>query len=48
MNRESLQMKEGEDKKEDILRHAQEWIENNQEKQEKYDNWLETARQAFN
>jgi len=35
MNRESLQMKEGENKEEDILRHAQEWIENNQEK---YDN----------
>ena len=45
MNRESLRMKEGEDKKEDILRHAEEWIENNQET---YDNWLETARQASN
>ena len=45
MNRESLRMKEGEDKKEDILRRAEEWIENNQET---YDNWLETARQASN
>ena len=45
MNRESLRIKEGEDKEEDILRHAQEWIKNNQEK---YDNWLEIARQAAN
>ena len=37
--------KEGENKPEDILRHAQEWVKNNQEK---YDNWLEIARQAAN
>ncbi|WP_293141190.1 glycine betaine/L-proline ABC transporter substrate-binding protein ProX [Okeania sp. SIO3I5] len=45
MNAESLRIKNGEDQKEDILRHAQEWVKNNQEK---YDNWLETARQASN
>ena len=45
MNAESLRIKEGEDKEEDILRHAQEWVKNNQEK---YDSWLETARQAAN
>ncbi|MEM1172456.1 MAG: glycine betaine/L-proline ABC transporter substrate-binding protein ProX [Cyanobacteria bacterium P01_H01_bin.35] len=45
MNVESLRIKEGEDTPEDILRHAQKWVENNQEK---YDNWLETARQAAN
>ncbi|NET40903.1 glycine betaine/L-proline ABC transporter substrate-binding protein ProX [Okeania sp. SIO2B3] len=45
MNEESLRIKEGEDQPEDILRHAQEWIKNNQEK---YDNWLETARKSAN
>ncbi len=45
MNAESLRIKEGEDQEEDILRHAQEWIKNNQEK---YDNWLEISRQAAN
>ncbi|NES75499.1 MULTISPECIES: glycine betaine/L-proline ABC transporter substrate-binding protein ProX [Okeania] len=45
MNVESLRIKEGEDKPEDILRHGQEWIKNNQQK---YDNWLETAKQAAN
>ena len=45
MNAESLRIKEGENKPEDILRHAQEWVKNNQEK---YDNWLEIARQAAN
>ena len=45
MNRESLRIKEGENKEEDILGHAQEWIKNNQEK---YDGWLERARQAGN
>ncbi|MGK7920556.1 MAG: glycine betaine/L-proline ABC transporter substrate-binding protein ProX [Trichodesmium sp.] len=45
MNAESLRIKEGEDKEEDILRHAQEWVKNNQEK---YDSWLEIARQAAN
>lgn len=45
MNTESLRIKKGEDKEEDILRHAQEWIKNNQEK---YDNWLEIAKKAAN
>ena len=45
MSAESLRIKEGEDQEEDILRHAQEWIKNNQEK---YDSWLEIARQASN
>ena len=45
MNVESLLIKEGEDKPEDILRHAQEWVKNNQQK---YDNWLETARKEAN
>ncbi|MDY7005213.1 MAG: glycine betaine/L-proline ABC transporter substrate-binding protein ProX [Cyanobacteriota bacterium] len=45
MNAESLRIKEGEDQEEDIQRHAQEWVENNQEK---YDSWLETARQSTN
>ena len=45
MNEESLRIKEGEDKEEDIWRHAQEWVENNQEK---YNTWLETARQVSN
>ncbi|MEB3341573.1 glycine betaine/L-proline ABC transporter substrate-binding protein ProX [Okeania sp.] len=43
MNAESLRIKEGEDKPEDILGHAQEWVKNNQQK---YDSWLEIARQA--
>ena len=42
MNAESLRIKNGEDKPEDILRHAQEWVKNNQQK---YDSWLELARQ---
>ncbi|NEO51641.1 MAG: glycine betaine/L-proline ABC transporter substrate-binding protein ProX [Okeania sp. SIO3B5] len=45
MNAESLRIKEGEDTPEDILRHGQEWIKNNQEK---YDSWLETAKQTAN
>ena len=45
MSAESLRIKEGENQEKDILRHAQEWVENNQEK---YDSWLETARQAAN
>ncbi len=45
MNAESLRIKEGEDTPEDILRHAQDWVKNHQQK---YDNWLETARQAAN
>ncbi|NES07501.1 MAG: hypothetical protein F6K22_34730 [Okeania sp. SIO2F4] len=32
MSAESLRIKEGEDQEKDILRHAQEWVENNQEK----------------
>ncbi|WP_293056745.1 hypothetical protein [Okeania sp. SIO2B3] len=42
INAESLRIKNGEDKLEDILRHAQEWVKNNQQK---YDSWLEIARQ---
>ncbi|MGD1714008.1 glycine betaine/L-proline ABC transporter substrate-binding protein ProX [Dapis sp. BLCC M172] len=45
MSAESLRIKEGEDKPEDILRHAQEWVKNNQQK---YDSWLETSRQSTN
>ncbi|MDY7005208.1 MAG: glycine betaine/L-proline ABC transporter substrate-binding protein ProX [Cyanobacteriota bacterium] len=45
MNAESLRIKEGEDQPEDILRHAQEWVKNNQQE---YDSWLETARKAAN
>ncbi len=45
MSAESLRIKEGEDKPEDILRHAQKWVKNHQQK---YDSWLETARQAAN
>ncbi len=45
MNAESLRIKEGENKPEDILRHAQEWVKNHQQK---YDSWLEIARQAAN
>ncbi|NET40902.1 glycine betaine/L-proline ABC transporter substrate-binding protein ProX [Okeania sp. SIO2B3] len=45
MNVESLRIKEGEDKPEDIMRHGQEWINNNQQK---YDSWLETAIKAAN
>ncbi len=42
---EILPIKEGEEKSEDILDNAQEWVKNHQQK---YDNWLETARQATN
>ncbi|GGA34066.1 hypothetical protein CYANOKiyG1_51280 [Okeania sp. KiyG1] len=42
MSEESLRIKEGEEKPEYIMHHGQEWIKNNQEK---YDNWLEKARQ---
>ena len=42
MNAESLRIKNGEDQPEDILRHAQEWVKNNQQQ---YDSWLELARQ---
>jgi len=45
MSAESLRIKQGENQEKDILRHAQEWVENNQEK---YDSWLEIARQAAN
>ncbi|NET40900.1 glycine betaine/L-proline ABC transporter substrate-binding protein ProX [Okeania sp. SIO2B3] len=45
MNEESLRIKEGENQEEDIWRHAQEWVENNQEK---YDSWLEIARKSTN
>ncbi|MGB3507906.1 MAG: glycine betaine/L-proline ABC transporter substrate-binding protein ProX [Microcoleaceae cyanobacterium] len=45
MNAESLRIKEGENEPEDIFRHAQEWIKDNQQV---YDSWLETARQVVN
>ncbi|MGD1699669.1 glycine betaine/L-proline ABC transporter substrate-binding protein ProX [Dapis sp. BLCC M229] len=45
MSAESLRIKEVEDKEEDIFRHAQEWVKNNQEK---YNSCLEIARQAAN
>ena len=45
MNAESLRIKEGENQPEDILRHAQEWVKNNQQL---YDSWLETARNEAN
>ena len=40
INQESLRIKEGENKPEDIRRHAQEWVEQNQEL---FDSWLEEA-----
>ena len=43
INAESLRIKEGEDSAKDIRRHAVEWVEKNQEK---FDGWLEEARQA--
>jgi glycine betaine/proline transport system substrate-binding protein len=43
MNQESLRIKEGEDSPEDIRRHAQEWVEENQER---FDSWIEQARKA--
>ncbi len=40
MNQESLRIKEGENKPEDIRRHAQEWVDNNQEL---FNSWIEKA-----
>ncbi|HAC63176.1 MAG TPA: proline/glycine betaine ABC transporter substrate-binding protein ProX [Cyanothece sp. UBA12306] len=40
INQESLKIKEGENKPEDIRRHAQEWVANNQEL---FDSWIEQA-----
>jgi len=40
---ESLRIKDGEDRPEDIRRHAEEWVENNQEL---FDSWVEEAKQA--
>ena len=42
INQESLRIKEGENKPEDIRRHAEEWVENNQEL---FNSWLEKAKQ---
>ena len=41
INQESLRIKEGENKPEDIRRHAQEWVASNQEL---FDSWLEEAK----
>ncbi|NET62473.1 MAG: glycine betaine/L-proline ABC transporter substrate-binding protein ProX [Symploca sp. SIO2E6] len=41
MNEESLRIKDGENSPKDIRRHAEEWIEENQEL---FDGWLEEAR----
>ncbi|NEO31088.1 MAG: glycine betaine/L-proline ABC transporter substrate-binding protein ProX [Symploca sp. SIO3C6] len=43
MNAESLRIKDGEDRPEDIRRHAEEWVEKNQEL---WDSWIEEAKQA--
>ncbi len=43
MNTESLRIIQGEDSPEDIRRHAQEWVEKNQEL---FDGWLEEAKNA--
>ncbi|NEQ67372.1 MAG: glycine betaine/L-proline ABC transporter substrate-binding protein ProX [Symploca sp. SIO2D2] len=40
---ESLRIKDGENKPEDIRRHAEEWVEQNQEL---FDGWIEEAKQA--
>ena len=41
INEESLRIKEGENKPEDIRRHAEEWVENHQEL---FNSWLDKAR----
>ncbi|MEM9274265.1 MAG: glycine betaine/L-proline ABC transporter substrate-binding protein ProX [Cyanobacteria bacterium P01_F01_bin.143] len=41
INRESLLIQEGENKPEDIQRHAQEWVANNQEL---FDSWIKQAQ----
>ncbi|NEP57637.1 MAG: glycine betaine/L-proline ABC transporter substrate-binding protein ProX [Symploca sp. SIO2G7] len=40
---ESLKIKDGEDKPEDIRRHAEEWVDKNQEL---FDSWVEEAKKA--
>ena len=40
INKESLRIREGENKPKDIQRHAQEWVEQNQEL---FDSWIEKA-----
>lgn len=43
INIESLLIKQGEDRPEDIRRHAKQWVENHQEL---FDSWLEEAKKA--
>jgi glycine betaine/proline transport system substrate-binding protein len=43
INAQNLRMQEGEDKPEDIVRHAEEWIEKNQDT---FDGWIESAMQV--
>ena len=43
INEQNTKMKDGEDSKKDIKRHVEEWIKKNQEK---WNSWLEAARQA--
>ncbi|MGK7892936.1 MAG: glycine betaine/L-proline ABC transporter substrate-binding protein ProX [Xenococcus sp. (in: cyanobacteria)] len=45
INQESLRIQEGENKPEDIQRHAQEWVTNNQEL---FDSWLAEASNEVN
>ena len=44
INKESLRIKEGENKPEDIRRHSQEWVANNQDL---FDSWIEEVSQAI-
>ncbi|MGB3405212.1 MAG: glycine betaine/L-proline ABC transporter substrate-binding protein ProX [Microcoleaceae cyanobacterium] len=41
INTQNQRIKNGEDTPEDIRRHAEEWVENNQQQ---FDSWIETAR----
>jgi glycine betaine/proline transport system substrate-binding protein len=43
INAQNKLMREGEDTEEDIRRHAQEWVEENQEQ---FDSWVEQAKEA--
>jgi glycine betaine/proline transport system substrate-binding protein len=43
VSKESMLINEGEDKPEDIRRHAQEWVKENREK---FDGWIEEAKKA--
>lgn len=45
INKQNQQFKEGENKPEDIRRHAQEWVKSHQEL---FDGWVEEARNAAN